>query len=104
MHKAGLFTQLTNAVLLRVGNIFHISRDVFYSYKNKRKAKILIFTDSRGYEVTKAWHRKSAYASYVGEFVKSYHVEYVICPEFSTTIIDFLFEYQKRVAMGKKYA
>ena len=103
MHKVGFFTQLTNAVLWRVGKILDLSRDVYYLYKNRRKAKVLIFTDSRGYEVTKAWNRKSAYASYVGEFVKFYHVEYVICPEFSTTIIDFLYEYQKRTAIGKKY-
>jgi len=103
MKKTNFLAQVTNALLLRIGKIFHNLRDVYYANKNKQKAKILIFTDSRGYEVTKAWNRKSAYASYVGKLCKSYHVDYVICPEFSTTVIDFLYEYNQRIAQGKQY-
>ena len=103
MKKANPIIRLVDAAMLRLGKIVHLARDIYYQRKNRGKPKLLIFTDSRGYEVVKPWNRKSAYASYVGELCKEYDVEYVICPEFSTTVIDFLYEYQQRIATGKQY-
>ncbi|WP_448213044.1 hypothetical protein [Colwellia sp. MEBiC06753] len=103
MGKVSLFERLYIAIVRRLGAVVHKCRDAFYQKRNTDKPKLLIFTDSRGYEVVHPWNRKSAYASYVGELCKKYHVEHVICPEFSTTVIDFLYEYQQRVAAGKQY-
>ncbi|REL26126.1 hypothetical protein DXX93_05730 [Thalassotalea euphylliae] len=103
MPKVSLVTRLYTAIVRRMGEVVHQLRDNYYRKKNSGKPRLLVFTDSRGYEVVKPWNRKSAYASYVGKLCKEYHVEHVICPEFSTTVIDFLYEYQSRVAAGKKY-
>ncbi len=103
MQKLNLLVRVKNAIALRVANVVHRIRDVYYRLKNRNKPRLFVFTDSRGYEVVKPWNRKSAYASYVGKLCKEFHVEYVICPEFSTTVIDFLFEYQKRLKAGKGY-
>jgi len=96
-------TRVVDAFLFRLGKRIHKLRDSYYHKKNINKPKVLVFTDSRGYEVTKAWNKKSAYASYVGELCKNYCVDYVICPEFSTTVVDFLYEYQQRSLAGIKY-
>lgn len=96
-------TRTVDALLFRLGKHIHKLRDSYYHKKNINKPRVLVFTDSRGYEVTKAWNKKSAYASYVGELCKHYYVDYIICPEFSTTIVDFLYEYQQRSLAGIKY-
>lgn len=103
MRRISMVKRAVDAVLLRIGKLCHKIRDSYYQQKNRNKPRLLIFTDSRGYEVTQAWNRKSAYASYVGRLCKSYQVDYVICPEFSTTVIDFLYEYQQRIATGIYY-
>lgn len=103
MHRISPIRKIFNALLVRTGSIWHAMRDYINKCANKGKPKLLIFTDSRGYEVTKAWNRKSAYSSYVGHLAKDFDVDYVICPEFSTTIVDFLYEYQQRCEQGKSY-
>jgi hypothetical protein len=103
MQKPNLLVRVNNAIALRVAKIVHRAKDSYYRVKNRNKPRLFVFTDSRGYEVVKPWNRKSAYASYVGKLCEEYHVEYVICPEFSTTVIDFLYEYQQRIKAGKHY-
>lgn len=103
MAKANIVSKVFDALLRRVGKIVHQCRDVYYRLKNKNRPRLLVFTDSRGYEVVKPWNRKSPYASYVGELCKQYYVDHVICPEFSTTVVDFLYEYQQRLLQGKQY-
>ncbi|WP_042150743.1 MULTISPECIES: hypothetical protein [unclassified Pseudoalteromonas] len=103
MRKISFTKRVTDAASFRTGQLCHIAKDVYYKQKNKSKPKLLVFTDSRGYEVVKPWNRKSAYASYVGLLCQEYDVDYVICPEFSTTVIDFVYEYQKRITSGQHY-
>jgi hypothetical protein len=103
MRKISVIKRTVDAILLRIGKLCHDMRDRYYQHKNIDRPKLLVFTDSRGYEVTQAWNRKSAYASYVGKLCKYYQVDYVICPEFSTTVVDFLYEYQQRKDNGKHY-
>lgn len=56
---------------------------------NWNKKSILIYTDSRGYDVVGKWDR-NPFNSYIGQLVKKYRVSYEICPEKHTTILDFL--------------
>lgn len=61
------------------------------NYKRKNKPHLLIFTDSRGFDVTTYLGRKNPlYKSYVAMLMKDYHVTVKVCPNFSTTTIDFL--------------
>ena len=60
-----------------------------YQLKNHKKPKILIYTDSRGFEITKAINRKAPFQSYVNTLIKNYNCEFYICPEKHTTFYDF---------------
>ena len=55
-----------------------------------KRPKILIFTDSRGFEITKIWNRRNPYSSYVGAINRNYECVVKICPEKFTSILDFL--------------
>jgi hypothetical protein len=61
----------------------------FFKLKNFRKPKILIYTDSRGFNVI-GRYGKSPWESYIKKLCFNYRVDYYICPENHTTIIDFL--------------
>ena len=63
----------------------------FYYLKNFNKPKVLIYTDSRGFEISKISNRKAPFNSYVNHFVKNYQCHTYICPEKHTTIFDFLY-------------
>lgn len=67
----------------------------YYYIKNKGKKSILIYTDSRGFEITQIKNRKTPFSSYVNYFIKNFHCEVVICPEKHTTIFDFLYYLKK---------
>ncbi|MBI2259907.1 MAG: hypothetical protein HYU67_13540 [Flavobacteriia bacterium] len=58
-------------------------------YKNFKKKKILIYTDSRGYNVIGKFG-KIPFDSYIFQLCFKYNVDYFICPEKYTTIVDFL--------------
>ncbi|NVK72541.1 MAG: hypothetical protein HWE24_03595 [Oceanospirillaceae bacterium] len=60
-----------------------------YQIKNHKKSKILIYTDSRGFEITKAINRKAPFQSYINNLIKNYNCEVYICPEKHTTFYDF---------------
>lgn len=70
--------------------------NIFYNLKNRQKKKILIYTDSRGIEITKVYNRRNPFLSYIGFFIKNYNVDYVIMPESHTTFIDFLYEWESK--------
>tara|TARA_R110001592_G_scaffold117919_2_gene320165 strand:+ start:241 stop:1035 length:795 start_codon:yes stop_codon:yes gene_type:complete len=71
--------------------IFHFIA-FFYKMKNKilKKRKVLVFTDSRGFEVTKFWNRKNPFSSYVGGLIRNFDCTYLVCPEKFTSLLDFL--------------
>lgn len=60
--------------------------DLFYLAVNFRRPRVLIYTDSRGFDVV----ARSRMNSYVSILRRRYRVTQVICPEKYTTIIDFL--------------
>jgi hypothetical protein len=60
--------------------------DRFYLAANFRRPHVLIYTDSRGFDVV----ARSRVNSYVSILRRRYRVTHVICPEKYTTIIDFL--------------
>ncbi|HAS8557966.1 TPA: hypothetical protein I7791_05730 [Vibrio vulnificus] len=92
-----------NGISFRLAKCIISLRDIYYKQKNRNKAKVFVFTDSRGFEVTKPWNRRNPYSSYIGNIIRNYSTDYYICPEHSTTIIDFLFQYKQNLASGKKY-
>ncbi len=67
----------------------------YYRFKNRHKPKLLVYTDSRGHEITKLRNRYNPFASYIGHLMRNYCVYYYLCPERSTTIPDFLEVYRK---------
>jgi len=67
-------------------------RNRYFCVINKflKRPKILIFTDSRGFEATKIWNKRNPYSSYIGAIIKNYECVVKICPEKFTSILDFL--------------
>lgn len=82
---------MSKNILLYVYSIPFLIVKSLYKIINIKKKKILIYTDSRGIEITKKSNRRNPFSSYIGYFVKNYKVDYVIMPESHTTIIDFLY-------------
>ena len=77
-------------LLLYVHQLIIINYLKFYQIKNRKKQKILIYSDSRGFEITKAINRKAPFQSYMNTLIKKYNCEVFICPEKHTTFYDFL--------------
>lgn len=69
----------------------------FFEMLNKlqKKKRILIFTDSRGFEVTKPWNRKNPFSSYVGTLALRYSCRVLVCPEKFTSLVDFISYYDE---------
>ena len=69
---------------------------ICFSFINflRNRPKILIFTDSRGFEVTKFYNRKNPFSSYIGRLVTRFNCTVKICPEKFTSLLDFLVYYQ----------
>ncbi|MEM7364094.1 MAG: hypothetical protein AAF525_08710 [Pseudomonadota bacterium] len=57
--------------------------------------RILIYTDSRGYDITGVTHHRNPFTSYMRDLVHHYDVDCQIVPAFSTTLIDFLSYYRQ---------
>jgi hypothetical protein len=53
------------------------------------KPRIYVYTDSRGYDVNSKYG-KTPWGSYIHRLLKNYRVDYCICPEKYTTIVDFI--------------
>lgn len=60
-----------------------------YRFVNFRKERILVYTDSRGYDVGGRMGR-NPFNSYIKGLLECYKTDYFICPEKHTTILDFL--------------
>ena len=67
----------------------------FYRLLNRKKLKVLIYTDSRGHEISSVFNKKNPFSSYCSYYIKKYCVDVYICPERHTTIVDFLHFYKK---------
>ena len=65
-------------------------RLVYYKLKNSSKPSVFIFTDSRGFDVTKLSHKYNAFSWYTKYFVKNFKTDAYVCPERTTTVYDFL--------------
>lgn len=63
---------------------------LYWRILNYRKPKVFVYTDSRGFEITKWYNRFSPWNSYIGMLCRNYNVTFVIQPEKHTTIFDFL--------------
>ena len=63
---------------------------------NWRRPRVLIYTDSRGYEITRIRNKKNPFSSYAGDLIRKYSVTYKIAPKRHTTILDFLESYGAR--------
>lgn len=98
-----LIKKIKNISLINTSKLLFTIRSIYYRIKNNKKKRVFIFTDSRGYEVTNPWNKKNPFSSYIGNLIKKYNVEYHICEESSTTIIDFLYQYQNQMKKGKQY-
>lgn len=73
----------------------------FYWIKNFNKPKILIYTDSRGFNVLNKLG-KNYFDSYIFDLIKKYRVSAYICLHKFTTILDFIEFYEKK-AKHEKY-
>lgn len=62
---------------------------------NWKKRKVLVFTDSRGFEITKIYNRKNPFSSYVRKLIKNFNTDFFICNEKHTTFFDFIQTYEK---------
>lgn len=98
-----ILKKIKNQLIINTTKLIFSIRSLYYKIKNKNKMKIFVFTDSRGYEVSNLWNKRNPFSSYVGDLIKKFNVEYHICEYSSTTIIDFLFEYERKVKEGKNY-
>jgi len=67
----------------------------FYRVRNASQKRILIYTDSRGYDIIGWLRHRNPFYSYMNNLVKRYNVDVQIVPEFSTTLIDFLSYYER---------
>ncbi len=67
----------------------------FFKLKNRNSKKLFVYTDSRGFEISKIKNRKSPFSSYLSYLVKNYNCDVFICPEKHTTVFDFLDKYNE---------
>lgn len=65
---------------------------LMYKVKNVNKPKVLVYTDSRGFEISKWYNRKNPFSSYAGYFIKNFNCDVFICKHKHTTILDFLID------------
>ncbi len=77
--------------MLRIEKYFFKLILTILNIKNSHKKRLLIFTDSRGFEVTDKFNRFNFLNSYFVHFLNDYRVTLKICPEKHTTLIDFLY-------------
>ncbi|WP_192813354.1 hypothetical protein [Gallaecimonas xiamenensis] len=70
--------------------IYMISRVFFVWNFLRGKKRVLVFTDSRGFEITKKTNRGNPFSSYASHIIKNYCCDYYLCPEKYTSIVDFI--------------
>lgn len=71
-----------------------------YKIKNFNRKKILIYTDSRGHEITKIVNKNNPFSGYANYFIKKHKTSAFICPEKHTTFFDFIYYIENK---AKKY-
>jgi hypothetical protein len=73
---------------------------IFYKIKNVKKKKILIYTDSRGFNLLNKEWKSSLFNTYAWELVKKYNCTLQICKHKHTTFYDF-FDYVEKNKLYK---
>jgi hypothetical protein len=56
----------------------------------RKKSKVLVYTDSRGFEISRVYNKKNPFSSYIKYFIFNYSCTTVICPYKFTSILDFM--------------
>lgn len=59
---------------------------------NYGRTPVFVYTDSRGFEISKLYRRKTPFSSYLSYLIKKFKTDIFICPEKHTTIFDFLYQ------------
>jgi len=67
---------------------------------NRRRKKLLVYTDSRGFYVNRWYCKKNPLYSYIGALSEKYCVDYRLCGYKHTTLLDFLCDYREGLADG----
>lgn len=81
-----LLNNINELLIVMISNV----AITYYKVKNRNKPRVLIYTDSRGHEITSKFNKKNPFSSYCRQLIKTYNSTVYICPEKHTTIIDFL--------------
>ena len=89
-----LLNRIYNKIIHTVITDISVLKYFFYKMKNSKKEKIFFFSDSRGWDINDRLHRKDPFHFYLNSIIKKYNVDYFLCPEKHTTIIDFLRYYE----------
>jgi hypothetical protein len=82
----------------RASKVYCLIKLGIYRLRNRNKIKILLFTDSRGFDVDKKGYYVNPFDCYPGLLIKDYNVDYCVCPEKHTTIIDFFNRYHDKIS------
>jgi len=67
----------------------------FFQKCNQNKKKILLYTDSRGFEISNKFYKIDPFCFYPSYFIKNYNVDLYLCPEKHTTLMDFIKIYEQ---------
>ena len=93
------FFRITRSTIATARMFFFLG---YYKILNRNKERILLYTDSRGYQIADLDCRKTPFKSYLYSFIKKYNCDVHICEEKHTTIFDFLYLYENNIRR-KKY-
>ncbi len=63
----------------------------FYRWLNRKKKSVLIYSDSRGHEITHLYNKQNPFSSYAKYFIKNWRADVMTVPEKHTTFYDFLY-------------
>lgn len=101
MYAINLYLKKYNSMIRSILNFYLKLKLTFYSNINSEKKKILIYTDSRGFNLGNKLWKSSIRNTYSDKLMKKYSCDIHICPHKHTTFIDFLTYYEKN--KFKKY-
>ncbi|MCG9737534.1 hypothetical protein L1D32_05135 [Shewanella insulae] len=77
-------------IIKGVSYFYKITYKLFkFSWNINKSPKVLLYTDSRGTEVSPFYKQKNPYYSYLSS-LKGYDVKYYFCPYKHTSLLDFL--------------
>lgn len=78
----------------RLSIAYSVQKARLYKYLNAGRQQVFLYTDSRGFDITHKNFSADPFTSYPGYFIKRYCVNYFLCPEKHTTLMDFLKAYE----------